>query len=159
VGSKIEGRLLPQRWVVVGVAPEERAETARVPEPLQRRGRVCSRRFFVDQRRRAGPLLVRLVTAAGRETELAEQDVATVAEPTGHAGQEREQFSVGCTVRPARVDRVAVHREEIARLGSFLRPEAAILFQVFHVQTDRDERRLVGRADRRAEPGKPGACR
>ena len=94
MGSEIEGRLLPQHRVVVGVAPEECAETAGAAEPLQRRGRVCSRRLFLDQRRRAGSLLVRIVTAVGRESELAEQDVATVPEPTGHAGQERGQFSV-----------------------------------------------------------------
>src|SRR5437868_7819424 len=101
MGSEIERRVLPQRWVVVGVAPEQCAETSGTTKALQGGGRVCSRRFFFDQRRRPAPLLVRAVTAVSRETELAEQDVATAPEPPGHAGQEWEQFSVGWTVRPA----------------------------------------------------------
>ena len=56
-------------------------------KPLQDRGRVRSRSLLFDQRRRApvDAVLVRIATAVRRETELAEQDVATVPEPTGHA--------------------------------------------------------------------------
>ena len=62
--------------------------------------------------------------------------------------QKREQLLVGRPVCPAGVDRVAVHREEIARVGSFARPEPPIFFEVFHVQADGDERRVVGGTNR-----------
>jgi hypothetical protein len=52
-------------------------------------------------------------------------------------GQEREQLVVAWTGGPLGVDRVAVHREEIARFGGFPRPKLAILFEVFHVEPDR----------------------
>jgi hypothetical protein len=38
-----------------------------------------------------------------------------------------------------------VHREEITRVGNLARPELPILFEVFHVQPDRDERRIGAR--------------
>src|SRR5437868_13592007 len=105
MGSEIERRVLPQRWVVVGVAPEQCAETSGTTKALQGRGRVCSRRFFFDRRRRPAPLLAWAVTAVSRKPELAEQAVATVPDPPVHGGQDWEQFSFGWTVRPATGDR------------------------------------------------------
>jgi hypothetical protein len=50
-----------------------------------------------------------------------------------------------------------MHREEVTRLRDFARPELPILFEDFHVQSDRDERRLVCATDRRSEAREPCA--
>ena len=62
---------------------------------------------------------------------------------------------VGGAVGPPGVDGVTVHREEVAGLGDFRRPELAVFFQVLHVQADCDRHRRVGRADRRGDSLEP----
>src|SRR5581483_12341189 len=72
---------------------------------------------------------------------------------------EREQSLVGGTVRPGRVDRIAVHRQKVTGGGNVARPEPAILLDVLHVQPDGEQRRLVRASDRRSEAGEPCARR
>ena len=109
---------------------------------------------FLDQRRGAGrPRLVAL--AVGGETELREEHVGAASKPSRDAREERHQRLVGAAPRPPRIDRVPVHREEVARLRGLVRPQPAILLQVLHVDPDRDLGGAVGRADRRRHPRQP----
>src|SRR5579884_2207226 len=98
----VERRPLEQRWAVVGIAPEHRAQTAGATKRLQRSRRVRGRSVLVDAQRRLTlrSAFARTGATVGRETELAEQDVRACAEPAGDPREEREQLLVGGTVGP-----------------------------------------------------------
>ena len=107
------------------------------------------------RRRAAGSC--RLPARCGRQPEFREHHVGPTSEPAGDPREERHQVRVGRPVRPRRVDRVAVHREEVARFGGLRRTEAPILLQILHVDADRDRRLGVGRADRAGRSREPSS--
>jgi hypothetical protein len=94
-------------------------------------------------------------TAVRRKTELREQNFATLAKPARQTGEERQQPVVSWAVSPVRIDRIAVHREEVAAHRRLVRPEPPVLFEVFHMQPDRDERLPVDAAYGGRDAGEP----
>ncbi len=120
--------------------------------------RVARRLILFHGRRcalRTSPILVGIPRPQCRQSELGEQHVETSAEPPSDQRQERHQVGIGSALRPCGVDRVPVHREEVADLCGLSRSEPPILLQVLHVEPDGDERRVIGGPDGRGHLREP----
>src|SRR5262245_26111468 len=143
VGRKIEGRERVEFGRVVGEAPQERSGAACLAEAVDCSARVGGGRGLADKKR-----ALEVAEVCRWQAELFEEDWGTAREPAGDLGEEGQQLVVGGPGRPVGIDRVAVHRDELAPAGGFGRADPAILLEVFHVDADRERPSRIAFPDR-----------
>ena len=147
----IERRLGPDRPVVVGVAPHQAADG---PCRVKTRIRTLdvARGLIFGQER--GSTFRFRVTVPRRRAEFGEQHVPA-AQPTRDGGEECDELRIGRPAAPRRVDRVAMHGDDIADPRRLGRSDTPVVLEVLHVQAQRDPARSVGRSDRPSDPLQP----